>query len=90
MQFVNNRPNHNYNNNTYVMPYTVYYKKPVQNNIVIQTSVRSNNVENPVYNIQPALQNISQNVIDSTILNPKKKAPGYCNKFDADKEGRHL
>jgi len=33
MQFVNSRPNHNYNNNTLIMPYTVYYKKPVQNNV---------------------------------------------------------
>jgi hypothetical protein len=38
MQFVNSRPNHNYNNNnnnnTLILPYTVYYKKPVQNNNV--------------------------------------------------------
>jgi hypothetical protein len=32
MQFVNNRPNHNFNNNTFIMPYTIYNKKPLQNN----------------------------------------------------------
>jgi hypothetical protein len=32
MQFVNSRPNHNYNKNTFIMPYTIYNKNPFQNN----------------------------------------------------------
>ena len=45
MQFVNSRPNNNYNNNnTFIMPYKVYYKKPVQNN----------NVQNVTPNIEIA------------------------------------
>jgi len=32
MQFVNSRPNHNYNKNIYIMPYVVNNKKPLQIN----------------------------------------------------------
>ena len=70
MQFVNSRPNHNYNNNTLIMPYTVYYKKPIQNNnieIPLQNNIVQppsyNNLQKPVYNIvQPSVQNVAATV----------------------------
>lgn len=86
MQFVNSRPKQNFNNNTYIMPYTVYYKKPVQNNIVVSPVYNNfqtpaydsvyqpsyNNFKKPVYNSgQFSEQNVSQNVIAS--VNSQKK-----------------
>jgi len=60
MQFVNSRPNNNYNKNIVIMPYKVYYKKPVQNN---------SSEPNVYNNVQPSVQNVAA----SAIVNPKKK-----------------
>jgi hypothetical protein len=59
MQFVNSRPNNNFNKNTIIMPYKVYYKKPVQ----------INSVESNVYNnVEPSVQNVAA----SSTINKKK------------------
>jgi hypothetical protein len=47
MQFVNSRPNNNLNN-TFVMNYSVSYKKPLQNNSLQKPAY--NNFETPIYN----------------------------------------
>jgi len=59
MQFVNSRPNNNFNKNTIIMPYKVYYKKPVQ----------INSGEPNVYNnVEPSVQNVAA----SATTNKKK------------------
>lgn len=76
MQFVNSIPKNN-NNNIFVMPYTVYYKKPFQNNIVQppvlnnDPSVKNNN--NPQIQLYTSIKPSIQNVAASAIVNPKKK-----------------
>ena len=75
MQFVNSRPNHNHNNNTLIMPYNVYYKKPIQNNNNVQSALRINSVEKTIQNtsIQIVNQIIKQNPVVSTTIPQQKK-----------------
>ena len=75
MQFVNNRPNNNYNNNTFTMPYNVYYKKPIQNNNNVQSTVRINSVEKTIQttSVQIVNQIIKQNPIVSPTIPQQKK-----------------
>ena len=71
MQFVNNRPNNNYNNNnTFTMPYNVYYKKPIQNNNV-QHTAQIKIIENPIQN--NIVQVVNQNSVVSPIIPQQKK-----------------
>jgi hypothetical protein len=75
MQFVNSRPNNNYNNNnTLIMPYNVYYKKPIQNNNV-QSAVRINSVEKTIQttSVQIVNQIIKQNPVVSPTIPQQKK-----------------
>lgn len=68
MQFVNNRPNNNYNNNTFIMPYTVYYKKPLQNNSLQKPAY--NNFETPIYNNVQKSTNINEQSIRTVTVSP--------------------
>jgi hypothetical protein len=75
MQFVNNRPNNNFNN-TFVMNYSVSYKKTLQNN-TLKKPAYNNNFETPIYNnIQKTTyinEQSIQNVRVSPSVSPQKK-----------------